>query len=205
MNETGTRELLLDAAEQAFAEGGFRGATVRQITGRARANLGAVTYHFGSKAALFEAVVERAIRELHRIVEAAARGRGTPPERLERIILAHFAFLHEHPRLRRLILHVLLRDQDLPAAIAHFRGAMAVVATVIAEGQGTRHFRPGDPMLLAISAMTQSVMFNLMRPMLRRGPGIDLDRAAVRHRVVDHVLAFVRGGMVSPARQGRMT
>ena len=200
MNEPATKDLLLDAAEEAFAEGGFRGASVRQITGQARANLGAVTYHFGSKAALFEAVVERAVRDLHAAMEVAARGGGPPPQRLERLVLAHFAFLHEHPRLRRLILQVLLRDEDLPAAIQYFRRAMGLVAEVIAEGQKTGHFRAGDPILLAISAMTQSVMFNLMRPMLRRGPGLDLDKAAVRRRVVDHALAFVRAGVTRPRR-----
>jgi AcrR family transcriptional regulator len=202
MNES-TRDLLLDAAEDAFAEGGFRGASVRQITGRARANLGSVTYHFGSKAALFEAVVERAVRDLHAALAVAARGGGSPPERLERLLLAHFGFLHEHPRLRRLILQVLLRDEDLPTAIQYFRRAMGLVAEVIADGQASGHFRPGDPILLAISALTQSVMFNLMRPMLRRGPGLDLDKAAVRRRVVDHALAFVRAGLDRP-RRGRM-
>jgi hypothetical protein len=46
--------------------------------------------------------------------------------------------------------------------------------------------------------MTQSVMFNLMRPMLRRGPGLDLDKTAVRRRVVDHALRFVRAGVIRP-------
>jgi AcrR family transcriptional regulator len=202
MNEATTRESLLDAAESAFAEGGFRGATVRQITGQAKANLGAVTYHFGSKAALFEAVVERAVRDLHEALVDADRSGGAPPERLERLFLAHFGFLHEHPRLRRVILQVLLRDEDLPTAIHYFRRAMGLVAEVIAEGQKTGDFRPGDPVLLAISAMTQSVMFNLMRPMLRRGPGLDLDKAAVRRRVVDHALAFVRAGVIRPRRGG---
>ena len=200
MNDSPTRDLLLDAAEAAFADGGFRGASVRQITGQARANLGAVTYHFGSKAALFEAVVERAVRELRDVLAAAAGHPGTPVERLERIVLAHFGFLHEHPRIRRLILHVLLRDQDLPTAIRYFRQTMGLVAEVIAEGQRTGQFREGDPVLLAISAMTQSVMFNLMRPMLRRGPGLDLEKTAVRRRVVDHALRFVRAGVIRPSR-----
>jgi len=201
MNDT--RDLLLDAAEEAFAEGGFRGASVRQITGRAQANLGAVTYHFGSKALLFEAVVQRAVRELHGVLATAADRPGTPLERLERIVQAHFGFLHEHPRVRRLILHVLLRDQDLPTAIRYFRQTMGLVAEVIAEGQRTGDFREGDPVLLAISAMTQSVMFNLMRPMLRRGPGLDLDKPAVRKRVVEHALRFVRAGVARPPRGDR--
>ncbi len=54
-----TRERILDAAEQLFAEQGFEGTSIRAVTKEAGANLAAVGYHFGSKAALFEAVAER--------------------------------------------------------------------------------------------------------------------------------------------------
>ncbi|MBI5505437.1 MAG: CerR family C-terminal domain-containing protein [Deltaproteobacteria bacterium] len=40
-----------------FAEHGYRGGAVREICGRANANVSAVAYHFGSKAALYEAVL----------------------------------------------------------------------------------------------------------------------------------------------------
>jgi len=200
MNESPTRAALLDAAESAFAEGGFEGASVRTITGQARANLGAVTYHFGSKAALFEAVVERAQPGMCEVIEDAAAVPGTPIDRLQRVVRAHFTFLHEHPRLRRLVLQVLLLEADLPAAARYLRRAIGVVADVVAEGQKAGAFRAGDPGLLAISVLTQSVMFNLMRPMLRRGPGLDLDNATVRRRVLDHALEFVRAGVVRPLR-----
>lgn len=44
-----TRERLLDAAREVFAEHSFQGATVREICRRAEANVAAVNYHFGSK------------------------------------------------------------------------------------------------------------------------------------------------------------
>src|SRR6202161_4745138 len=54
-----TRTRILDAAEGLFAERGFRGTSVRAITGLAGANLAAVGYHFGSKAELLAAVTRR--------------------------------------------------------------------------------------------------------------------------------------------------
>ena len=44
-----TRGRLLDAAGAIFADKGFRDATTAEICRRAKANIAAVNYHFGSK------------------------------------------------------------------------------------------------------------------------------------------------------------
>ncbi|MDX8379938.1 MAG: CerR family C-terminal domain-containing protein [Gallionella sp.] len=48
-----TRAQLLTAAREVFSKHGFQGATVREICRRAKVNVAAVNYHFGSKEALF--------------------------------------------------------------------------------------------------------------------------------------------------------
>jgi TetR/AcrR family transcriptional regulator, regulator of cefoperazone and chloramphenicol sensitivity len=63
--ETGhdaTREHLLEAAAEVFAEVGFHAATVREICQRAGANIAAVNYHFGDKEALYTAVLTETFR-----------------------------------------------------------------------------------------------------------------------------------------------
>jgi AcrR family transcriptional regulator len=52
-----TRQQLLDVAGQVFAERGFADATSKEICARAKANLAAVNYHFGSRDQLYEAVL----------------------------------------------------------------------------------------------------------------------------------------------------
>ncbi len=54
-----TRNLLLDAAEEVFARKGFDAAALEDIADAAGYTRGAIYSHFGSKAELFLAVVER--------------------------------------------------------------------------------------------------------------------------------------------------
>lgn len=58
-----TRQALLDAAADLFAERGFARTTVRDIADRAGANQSLLFRYFGSKAAVFEAVAAREGRE----------------------------------------------------------------------------------------------------------------------------------------------
>jgi AcrR family transcriptional regulator len=73
---------ILDAAEDAIAEQGFAGASLRDIVNAARVNLATVYYYFRSKRGLLEAVLTRRLgplRDEHlallRQYEMAANGR----------------------------------------------------------------------------------------------------------------------------------
>ncbi|HKZ09871.1 MAG TPA: TetR/AcrR family transcriptional regulator [Rhodanobacteraceae bacterium] len=59
-----TRQRILGAAEELFAERGFAAASLRQVTAAAKVNLAAVNYHFGSKNNLIEEVFRRRLDEL---------------------------------------------------------------------------------------------------------------------------------------------
>ncbi|MCC7418606.1 MAG: CerR family C-terminal domain-containing protein [Acidobacteria bacterium] len=91
-----TRERLLRAAERLFAERGFRRVTVRDICRRARANVAAVNYHFGSKLGLYREVLQYASDALRATTDEARRaGEGcAADEQLRRFV---------HVYLRRLL------------------------------------------------------------------------------------------------------
>jgi len=54
-----TRQSILDAAVSEFWEHGYRGASVRDICGRAGASSNAITYHFGSKEKLYQEILDQ--------------------------------------------------------------------------------------------------------------------------------------------------
>lgn len=94
-----TRARLLDAAERLFAERGFKGASMRDITTLAEVNIAAANYHFGGKEPLFREVLRRYSTEISK--RRAALGRradeiGTIESVVEAIIMPSFEYLMEN-------------------------------------------------------------------------------------------------------------
>jgi AcrR family transcriptional regulator len=85
-----TRERILDAAEQLFAERGYHGVSIRDVTGAAEVDVALVSYHFGSKQGLLEAVFMRRAKDLNderlALLDALLAGSVRRPPRLEAVI-----------------------------------------------------------------------------------------------------------------------
>jgi AcrR family transcriptional regulator len=98
--EEDTSQRLLDAAEAMFAEHGFAETSLRAITTRARANLAAVHYHFGSKDELLRAVFARRLQVLNeeRLARLTALETSGGPVTVEAVLAA---FIEPSLQLRR--------------------------------------------------------------------------------------------------------
>jgi len=80
---------LLDTAEELFADRGYYGVSVRDITDSAGTRLAAVSDHFGGKEGLFQAVLARRIHPLNddrRARLASLPSRGSRDRRLRALI-----------------------------------------------------------------------------------------------------------------------
>lgn len=64
---TETQKRLIESAERIFAEKGYHGTSVRDITNAASANVAAVNYHFGSKEGLFFEMIRYRVEPVNKL------------------------------------------------------------------------------------------------------------------------------------------
>ena len=95
-----TKDRILNAAEGLFAQQGFSGTSLREVTSRADVNIAAVNYHFGSKENLINEVFRRRMDEmsaarLSLLKEAVARQPGEIEPILHAFVAPALAVSHE--------------------------------------------------------------------------------------------------------------
>ena len=193
-----TRQRLLDAALETFAQSGFRGATIERICKRAGANIAAAHYHFGDKRRLYAAVFEHAQRQADSIQPAETAARA-PATRLR----AHVAsFLHR------------LLDPDRPAWMAQLLAHELISPTPALDRLVRRRMRANHEQIAAIirelapeapvdavrlttlSVIAQCVFYRHSAAIVSRLYP-DLDPAREVERIADHVTRFSLAGIAS--------
>ena len=101
-----SREAILVAAEDFFARVGFEGASLQRIGESAGVSRATPIYFFGSKEALYDAVLERAIgRGQEAMARAYAEGEaaGSPEDAVESYVGAFLDFLGQDQNFLRLM------------------------------------------------------------------------------------------------------
>jgi AcrR family transcriptional regulator len=179
------------AARRIFARRGYEGASVRGITREAHVNLGAVTYHFGSKGRLYEAVVDSALAPLRDRVAAAAADSGPPLERIEGIVRAFFAHLSENPDMPHFLLQQVTSGREpIDPVQRTFQYVIGTLSTVLREGQEEGTILESDLLPTVIGIIALPVHLTLVGQLLSRAEafpgGVPADRAE------EHAVQFVR-------------
>ena len=192
-----TRDRILDAAGQLFAEQGFGGATVEEIARRAGVNKAMLYYNVGDKAELFAAVVSAHVGRIRTLVAAAVAESDEPRERLGAIPRAFARAVHEHPYLPQLMLReITAGGPNMPdVAIRQIAEIMLMTKQVLDEGAARGAFRSVSPFathLMLVGAMM--FMANALRLRDRFGdklpvpPSSQLDLETLSEAVLDIVL-----------------
>jgi AcrR family transcriptional regulator len=172
-----TRSRLLETAATLFADHGYRGASVRHICDLARANPGAVSYHFGGKKQLYRLVLRRAAAALSELtVIEDAPGEDSPPleifDAVDRIVRR----MEARPHDTRLLLRDLADGGDVAVEALEptLRTAFENLRLVIGEDAAPRGSATGRELFLDLAAPV--FLFTAAWPVLQRALDLDPDQ-----------------------------
>ncbi len=180
-----TRQRIVAAAVDAFAEGGFEGTSTRDIAERADVTQGLITYHFESKDDLWRAAVDAIFAELETALptrtEHDGEGGGPLPDpRGARLaIRAYVSFCARHPEVFQIMVDAGRHDDRRLRWIVdrHLRTRFAEVSRLA----GTR--TDADAAHIYYALVGASSLISAVAPECRALTGVDpLTEAAIsRH------------------------
>lgn len=197
-----TRQKVLVAAEELFAEKGFYGVSVREITSRAKVHLSAVNYHFGSKEDLYFAVFRECFLERARRIrkDFRARLKEAPPSAEAIIRALAEAVLCGSMNDKERVIHyrLLAREITEPTKAFAVISEEAVRPLVSEVMEALRDHFPKlseEALLLAVlSLLAQILYFNFARPKVSALIGRDYDETFKRV-LVEHIVLFALKGL----------
>ena len=188
-----TREKLVAAAVEVFAERGFPGATTRAIAERAGVALAALPYHFETKEALWRAAAEHLFAGLERELGARVSGVAElpPRERLARLLGDFVRFAARHPELHRFMLQEGAGESERLRWLVerHVRPLFELATAAIRAAQAQGVAPAGRPEHLFYAWIGAASMPYAVAPEFRLLAGQD---PATPARVDEHVALLLR-------------
>jgi TetR/AcrR family transcriptional regulator len=161
MMKRDSRGLILGAARSEFAEAGYSGSRVERIARRAGVNKQLIFYYYGSKAGLYQAVLDGAAAQW------AEPGAGHSA-RLKDALAVVFERLVQHPEgLAMLLDSARMGPRRAPSVVQALGTSWRQVRDTISTGQGVGLVRDdADPHVLALQAMVLLVGYLSLEPLL---------------------------------------
>ena len=194
-------ERLLSTARDLFTSRGYEGTSVREITSRAKANLGAVTYHFGSKQALYHAAVARMAEPLAERIARAAQTPGTPIERLGAMMRGFLEHVTEDPGAPTCLLRELASNRPIPPPLANvMQRNFAAILQTIADGQRDGSIRPGDPRLLLVTVVPHTFYLAIAGRLLKGALGLDFSNPTARAQIIEGAMDAIRRSLLNDTK-----
>jgi len=199
----GTREALLAAGAELFAEHGYDGVPVADIARRAGVNKAMINYHFGGKRPLYVAIVSATFAEIVASVERLAEAPRPAPELLRELIaVVSDGVTRRHPHFCTMMLReVLAGGAHLePALVAQPARLLTAVQRIVTRGVREGDFRPVDPVLTHLSLVGGLVFFFATRRfrervLAQRRPAVKPPDAAA---YVKHMQDLLTHGLAAP-------
>ncbi len=162
-----TKQKILVSAEEAFAEKGFYGARVDEITEQAGVNKRMLYAYYGSKEQLYIAVLNTVYQRLAQSEEKLLSEETDPVCAVKRIIRHDFKFLSENPSFVKMILWENLNEAKYMKqsdAISAKQISIELLRTMLRKGMEQGIFRKDleiEEMVLSINMFCFSYFSNI--------------------------------------------
>ncbi|HEY3817087.1 MAG TPA: TetR/AcrR family transcriptional regulator [Polyangiaceae bacterium] len=149
------KEEILDVATRLFAEHGYEGTSMNDVAEQVGMRKASLFYHFATKDALYEAVLDRLVASLQTALEAIYVSSGTYQDRLEAVTETLVTLLSSHPYAARLLLREamdwgpVIRGKLLERILLVLEAGAAWVRA----GQEQGAFVEADPKQLVLSSI----------------------------------------------------
>jgi len=150
------RRLILEAAEEVFADRGFHAATVHDIAERAEFSVGYLYGHFESKEEVFLQLVDLRAAEFIDGVEQLLRAEGGSLDKVRAVIAAKMEFFRQRQRFFFIFTHAVAerRAAGHPCLSEEthrrYRQYLSDLAETFADGARQGLFVEENPMAMAV-------------------------------------------------------
>lgn len=156
-----TRERILIAAEECFAQNGYDATGVAEICKRAGVSKGAFFHHFPTKQAVFLELLNRWLARLEQQLEEMLLGASNVPEALLKMVETTRQVFEVARGKFPIFLEFLnraIRDPKIwQATITPYRRYRAFFAKIIEEGIAEGTLRPVDPEMAANAMLSLAI------------------------------------------------
>ncbi len=151
-----SREMLLHTAERLFAEHGFDGVSARMIHYESGVNIAMISYYFGSKEGLFQALLEEKFPVIRERLEVIRLSKISYWKKIEATIEAYIERVFHHVSFSKIIfreMSMTQRPEHNKMITGYIQKNAEIILSFIKEGIETKEFRKVDP------EMTLSTLF----------------------------------------------
>lgn len=191
-----TRERILDAALASFGTRGYDGTSLDALAARLGIRKQTILYHFPSKEAVLEAVIDRSAGELADALEAALARAGEGWERVEAVVRSVFRLAGRRPELLGLLREVSRLGPPYATRLIDALDPLVERAREFLEAEmDAGRMRRQDPRLLLLSSYSTVIGVATEVEVLRAVGVEPTARSLVKRR--SELLGFLRSALVA--------
>ena len=190
-----TRERILDAAQASFGGRGYEATSLDALAARLGVRKQTILYHFVSKEALLEAVIDRSAAELADALEQALARAGEGWARVEAVVRSVFRLAARRPELLGLLREISRLGPPAATRLVDALEPLVDRAREFLEAEmAAGRMRRQDSRLLLLSAYSTVIGVATEVEVLRAVGVEPTARSLVRRR--SELLAFLRSALV---------